>query len=51
MIVGMVGVDYEKIREFKGRDDGWMEIELGEFEIWEGEDDEVNMSFIEVKGY
>ncbi|CAL9238606.1 unnamed protein product [Arabidopsis halleri] len=40
-----------KRREPKGRDDGWMEIELGEFETREGEDDEVNMSLTEVKGY
>ncbi|KAJ0254475.1 F-box protein VBF [Hirschfeldia incana] len=50
MLVGMVGGD-EKRREPKGRDDGWMEIELGEFETREGEDDEVNMSLTEVKGY
>ncbi|KAJ3677698.1 hypothetical protein LUZ61_021528 [Rhynchospora tenuis] len=40
-----------KRREPKSRDDGWMEIELGEFETREGEDDEVNMSLTEVKGY
>ncbi|CAN7073296.1 unnamed protein product [Brassica oleracea var. botrytis] len=51
MTVGMVGADHEKRREPKGRDDGWMEIELGEFETREGEDDEVNMSLTEVKGY
>ncbi|KAL0718606.1 hypothetical protein Bca4012_067929 [Brassica carinata] len=50
MLVEMVGGD-EKRREPKGRDDGWMEIELGEFETREGEDDEVNMSLTEVKGY
>ncbi|CAA7061574.1 unnamed protein product [Microthlaspi erraticum] len=38
-------------REPKGRDDGWMEIELGEFETREGEDDEVSISLTEVKGY
>lgn len=47
MLVEMVG----ERREPKGRDDGWMEIELGEFETREGEDDEVNMSLTEVKGY
>ncbi|XP_010414960.1 PREDICTED: F-box protein VBF-like [Camelina sativa] len=40
-----------KRREPKGRDDGWMEIELGEFETREGEDDEIIMSLTEVKGY
>ncbi|VVA94460.1 unnamed protein product [Arabis nemorensis] len=40
-----------KRREPEGRDDGWMEIELGEFETREGEDDEVTMSLTEVKGY
>ncbi|CAH2046886.1 unnamed protein product [Thlaspi arvense] len=40
-----------KRREPKGRDDGWMEIELGEFETREGDDDEVDMSLTEVKGY
>ncbi|KAG7585500.1 Phloem protein 2-like [Arabidopsis thaliana x Arabidopsis arenosa] len=40
-----------KRREPKGRDDGWMEIELGEFETREGEDGEVMMSLTEVKGY
>ncbi|XP_024003684.1 F-box protein VBF isoform X1 [Eutrema salsugineum] len=40
-----------KRREPKGRDDGWMEIELGEFETRQGEDDEVSMSLTEVKGY
>ncbi|CAH8357876.1 unnamed protein product [Eruca vesicaria subsp. sativa] len=33
------------------RDDGWMEIELGEFERGEEEDKEVVMSLTEVKGY
>lgn len=40
-----------KRREPKGRDDGWIEIELGEFETRKGEDDEVSMSLTEVKGY
>lgn len=40
-----------KRREPEGRDDGWMEIELGEFETREGEDDEITMSLTEVKGY
>ncbi|KAG2332725.1 hypothetical protein Bca52824_003905 [Brassica carinata] len=40
-----------KRREPKSRDDGWMEIELGDFETREGEDHEVNMSLSEVKGY
>ncbi|KAL0844267.1 hypothetical protein Bca101_017513 [Brassica carinata] len=40
-----------KRREPKSRDDGWMEIELGNFETREGEDHEVNMSLSEVKGY
>ncbi|CAH8330381.1 unnamed protein product [Eruca vesicaria subsp. sativa] len=50
MTVEMVGGDGKR-REPKGRDDGWMEIELGEFETREGEDDEVSMSLTEVKGY
>ncbi|XP_078148313.1 F-box protein PP2-B11-like [Carex rostrata] len=32
------------------RDDGWMEVELGEFYNNEGEDGEVEMSFMETKG-
>jgi Phloem protein 2 len=32
------------------RDDGWMEVELGDFYNNEGEDGEVEMSFMEVKG-
>ncbi|RWW59295.1 hypothetical protein BHE74_00033780 [Ensete ventricosum] len=32
------------------RDDGWMEAELGEFYNEEGEDGEVEMSLMEVKG-
>ncbi|KFK35516.1 hypothetical protein AALP_AA4G001200 [Arabis alpina] len=48
--VQAVGGDQKK-REPKGRDDGWMEIELGEFETREGEDDEITMSLTEVKGY
>lgn len=50
MTVEAVGADGKR-REPKGRDDGWMEIELGEFETREGEDDEVSMSLTEVKGY
>ncbi|CAE5960398.1 unnamed protein product [Arabidopsis arenosa] len=50
MTVKAVGGDGKR-REPKGRDDGWMEIELGEFETREGEDDEVNMILTEVKGY
>ncbi|KAL9305509.1 F-box protein PP2-B15 [Arabidopsis thaliana] len=41
-------------REPEVRDDGWMEIELGEFETGSGEGDddkEVVMSLTEVKGY
>ncbi|KFK35520.1 hypothetical protein AALP_AA4G001600 [Arabis alpina] len=48
--VQAVGGDQKK-REPKGRDNGWMEIELGEFETREGEDDEITMSLTEVKGY
>lgn len=50
MTVETVGGDWKR-REPKGRDDGWMEIELGEFETREGEDGEVMMSLTEVKGY
>lgn len=32
------------------RDDGWMEVELGEFYNNEGEDGEVEMNFMETKG-
>jgi Phloem protein 2 len=32
------------------RDDGWLEVELGDFYNNEGEDGEVEMSFMEVKG-
>ncbi|EOA34010.1 hypothetical protein CARUB_v10021506mg [Capsella rubella] len=48
--VEAVGGDGKR-REPKSRDDGWMEIELGEFETREGEDDEIIMSLTEVKGY
>ncbi|KAJ0262055.1 hypothetical protein HA466_0050560 [Hirschfeldia incana] len=51
MTVEVVGGGDGKRREPKSRDDGWMEIELGEFETREGEDHEVNMSLSEVKGY
>lgn len=51
MTVKAVGVGDGIRREPKGRDDGWMEIELGEFETREGEDDEVSISLTEVKGY
>ncbi|AAG29655.1 hypothetical protein [Arabidopsis thaliana] len=50
MTVEAVGGDGKR-REPKARDDGWLEIELGEFVTREGEDDEVNMSLTEVKGY
>lgn len=33
------------------REDGWMEIKLGEFFTGEDNDEEVKMSFMEVKGY
>ncbi|PIA36200.1 hypothetical protein AQUCO_03400247v1 [Aquilegia coerulea] len=32
------------------RDDGWMEIELGEFYNDQGEDGEVQMTLTEIKG-
>lgn len=38
-------------REPKVRDDGWMEIEIGEFETGREGDKEVVMSLTEVKGY
>ncbi|CAN8244738.1 unnamed protein product [Cochlearia groenlandica] len=42
----------DKRREPKCREDGWMEIELGEFDTKQGDDDfEVIMSLKEVKGY
>ncbi|XP_010511253.1 PREDICTED: F-box protein VBF-like [Camelina sativa] len=50
LTVEVVGGDGKR-REPKGRDDVWMEIELGEFETREGENDEVIMSLTEVKGY
>ncbi|VYS49291.1 unnamed protein product [Arabidopsis thaliana] len=50
MTVEAVGGDGKR-REPKARDDGWLEIELGEFETREGEDDVVNMILTEVKGY
>ncbi|OAP15909.1 hypothetical protein AXX17_AT1G50940 [Arabidopsis thaliana] len=50
MTVEAVGGDGKR-REPKARDDGWLEIELGEFETREGEDDVVNMTLMEVKGY
>ncbi|OAY67309.1 F-box protein PP2-B11 [Ananas comosus] len=34
----------------RSRDDGWMEVELGEFYNAEGEDGEVEMSLMEVRG-
>ncbi|EOA35548.1 hypothetical protein CARUB_v10020754mg [Capsella rubella] len=48
--VEAVGLDGKR-KEPKGRNDGWMEIELGEFETREGEDDEIIMSLTEIKGY
>uniref|UniRef100_A0A1J3I971 F-box protein PP2-B13 n=1 Tax=Noccaea caerulescens TaxID=107243 RepID=A0A1J3I971_NOCCA len=51
MTVKAVGAGDGIRREPKGRDNGWMEIELGEFETREGEDDEVSISLTEVKGY
>ncbi|ESQ35957.1 hypothetical protein EUTSA_v10008383mg [Eutrema salsugineum] len=38
-------------RDPKMRDDGWMEIELGDFETGSEGDEEVAMSLTEVKGY
>ncbi|XP_010528910.1 PREDICTED: F-box protein VBF-like [Tarenaya hassleriana] len=40
-----------KRREPKERSDGWMENELGEFETGKGDDEEVVMSLMEVKGF
>lgn len=40
------------IRGLKERDDGWFEIELGEFMSGEDEDDEdVHMSLMEIRGF
>ncbi|CAL9765409.1 unnamed protein product [Musa acuminata subsp. burmannicoides] len=47
-----IAADQEAAAEEVGdaRDDGWMEAELGEFYIDEGEDGEVEMSLMEVRG-
>lgn len=46
-----IAADQEAAAEVgDARDDGWMEAELGEFYIDEGEDGEVEMSLMEVRG-
>lgn len=40
-----------EIRVLREREDGWFEIELGQFFSAENDDHEVNMSLMEIKGF
>ncbi|XP_039116783.1 F-box protein At2g02240-like [Dioscorea cayenensis subsp. rotundata] len=43
-------IELQSTTEVVSREDGWMEIELGEFDTECGDDGEVEMNFMEIKG-